>query len=139
VGDDNPARAIDVFVDELDLGERGFGGVEPRAMGRPGLLKILPLRAPNRVQASRRIERECQRNVELVWVPAARLSRGLPPNGRYGSHHGGARKRIGGVLLRRGDGFSGNSLRKARPLAVGRRLYLSAGDGMAVLVVKHFL
>jgi hypothetical protein len=103
VGDDNPARAIDVFVDELDLGERGFGGVEPRATGRPGLLKILPLRAPNRVQASRRIERECQRNVELVWVPAARLSRGLPPNGRYGSHHGGARKLIGGVLPKFGE------------------------------------
>jgi hypothetical protein len=36
VGDDNPVRAIDVFVDELDLGELGFGGVEPRATGRPG-------------------------------------------------------------------------------------------------------
>ncbi|MDQ6703366.1 MAG: IS5/IS1182 family transposase, partial [Pseudomonadota bacterium] len=35
VGDDNPVRAIDVFVDELDLGELGFGGVEPRATGRP--------------------------------------------------------------------------------------------------------
>ena len=47
VGDDNPVRAIDVFVDELDLGELGFGGVEPRATGRPAyhpatLLNDLP-------------------------------------------------------------------------------------------------
>lgn len=73
VGDDNPVRAIDVFVDELDLGELGFGGVEPRATGRPAyhpatLLKIYIYGYLNRVQSSRRIERECQRNVELVWL-----------------------------------------------------------------------
>ncbi len=73
MGDDNPVRAIDVFVDELDLGELGFGGVEPRATGRPAyhpatLLKISIYGYLNRVQSSRRIERECQRNVELVWL-----------------------------------------------------------------------
>ena len=73
VGDDNPVRPIDVFVDELDLGELGFGGVEPRATGRPAyhpatLLKIYIYGYLNRVQSSRRIERECQRNVELVWL-----------------------------------------------------------------------
>ena len=73
VGDDNPVRAIDVFVDELDLGELGFGFVEPRATGRPAhhpatLLKIYIYGYLNRVQSSRRIERECQRNVELVWL-----------------------------------------------------------------------
>src|ERR1700731_1468460 len=73
VGYDNPVRAIDVFVDELDLGELGFGGVEPRATGRPAyhpatLLKIYIYGYLNRVQSSRRIERECQRNVELVWL-----------------------------------------------------------------------
>jgi transposase len=73
VGDDNPVRAIDVFVDELDLGELGFGGVEPRATGRPAyhpatLLKIYIYGYLNRVQSGRRIERECQRNVELVWL-----------------------------------------------------------------------
>jgi hypothetical protein len=36
IGDDNPVRVIDVFVDELDLGSLGFGRVEPRATGRPG-------------------------------------------------------------------------------------------------------
>jgi transposase len=73
VGDDNPVRAIDVFGDELDLGELGFGGVEPRATGRPAyhpatLLKIYVYGYLNRVQSSRRIERECQRNGELVWL-----------------------------------------------------------------------
>ena len=71
--DDNPVRAIDVFVDELDLAELGFGGVEPEATGRPSyhpatLLKIYVYGYLNRVQSSRRLERECQRNIELVWL-----------------------------------------------------------------------
>ncbi len=73
VGDDNPVRAIDLFVDELALGELGFDGVEPAATGRPAyhpatLLKIYIYGYLNRVQSSRRLERECQRNVELVWL-----------------------------------------------------------------------
>ena len=73
LGDDNPVRAIDVFVDELDLAELGFGGVEPQATGRPAyhpatLLKIYVYGYLNRVQSSRRLERECQRNIELVWL-----------------------------------------------------------------------
>jgi transposase len=73
VGDDNPVRAIDVFVDELDLAGLGFEGVEPQATGRPAyhpatLLKIYVYGYLNRVQSSRRLERECQRNVELVWL-----------------------------------------------------------------------
>src|ERR1700745_1421312 len=71
--EDNPVRAIDVFVDELDLAELGFGGVEPEATGRPAyhpatLLKIYVYGYLNRVQSSRRLERECQRNIELVWL-----------------------------------------------------------------------
>jgi transposase len=70
LGEDNPVRAIDAFVDELDL---GFGGVEPEATGRPAyhpatLLKIYIYGYLNRVQSSRRLERECQRNIELVWL-----------------------------------------------------------------------
>jgi transposase len=70
---DNPVRAIDVFVDELDLARLGFGGVEPEATGRPAyhpatLLKIYVYGYLNRVQSSRRLERECQRNIELVWL-----------------------------------------------------------------------
>jgi len=83
MGEDNPARAIDVFVDELDLAGLGFGGVEPEATGRPAyhpatLLKIYVYGYLNRVQSSRRLERECQRNIELVWL-AARV--GARPTG----------------------------------------------------------
>jgi transposase len=73
LSEDNPVRAIDVFVDELDLAKLGFGGVEPEATGRPAyhpatLLKIYVYGYLNRVQSSRRLERECQRNIELVWL-----------------------------------------------------------------------
>src|SRR5476649_1413694 len=73
LGEDNPVRAIDVFVDELDLVKLGFDGVEPEATGRPAyhpatLLKIYVYGYLNRVQSSRRLERECQRNIELVWL-----------------------------------------------------------------------
>jgi transposase len=73
VGEDNPVRAIDAFVDGLDLAGLGFDGVAPFATGRPAyhpapLLKIYIYGYFNRVQSSRRLERECQRNVELVWL-----------------------------------------------------------------------
>src|SRR5438477_5797113 len=73
LSEDNPVRAIDVFVDELDLAGLGFGGIEPEATGRPAyrpatLLKIYVYGYLNRVQSSRRLERECQRNIELVWL-----------------------------------------------------------------------
>jgi len=73
VAEDNPARVIDVFVDELDLGQLGFGGVVPEATGRPGyhpsvLLKLYVYGYLNRVQSSRRLEREAGRNVEVMWL-----------------------------------------------------------------------
>src|SRR6202161_2156741 len=73
LSEDNPVRAVDVFVDELDLMGLGFCGVEPEATGRPAyhpgtLLKIYVYGYLNRVQSSRRLERECQRNIELVWL-----------------------------------------------------------------------
>ena len=73
VDEDNPVRAIDVFVDHLDLGVLGFDGVEPPATGRPAyhpaaLLKIYVYGYLNRVQSSWRLERECQRNIELIWL-----------------------------------------------------------------------
>src|SRR5207244_3242245 len=72
-GEDNPVRAIDVFVDKLDLAKLGFDGVEPEVTVRPAyhpatLLKIYVYGYLNRVQSSRRLERECQRNIELVWL-----------------------------------------------------------------------
>jgi transposase len=73
VADTNPVRVVDVFVDELDLGKLGFDGVDPAATGRPAyhpaiLLKIYIYGYLNRIQSSRRLEREAQRNVELMWL-----------------------------------------------------------------------
>jgi len=72
VSEDNPARVIDVFVDELDLGGLGFV-MTAAATGRPPyhpgtLLKLYVYGYLNRVQSSRRLEREAQRNVELMWL-----------------------------------------------------------------------
>lgn len=73
VADTNPVRVVDVFVDELDLGRLGFKGVVPAETGRPAyhpavLLKIYIYGYLNRIQSSRRLERETQRNVELMWL-----------------------------------------------------------------------
>src|SRR5512145_573930 len=73
IAEDNPVRAVDVFVEELDLELAGFKGVQPDATGRPGyhpatLLKIYIYGYLNRIQSSRRLERETQRNVELIWL-----------------------------------------------------------------------
>lgn len=73
VADTNPVRVVDVFVDELDLGRLGFAGVVPAETGRPAyhpavLLKIYIYGYLNRIQSSRRLERETQRNVELMWL-----------------------------------------------------------------------
>ncbi|MET0708744.1 MAG: transposase, partial [Tardiphaga sp.] len=73
IDDDNPVRVIDVFVDELDLAALGFGGVEPAITGRPSyhpsvLLKLYIYGYLNRVQSSRRLEREAARNVEVMWL-----------------------------------------------------------------------
>ena len=70
---DNPVRVVDVFIDELDLGVLGFAGVVPEATGRPAyhpatLLKIYLYGYLNRIQSSRRLERESQRNIELMWL-----------------------------------------------------------------------
>ncbi len=73
ITEENPVRVVDVFVDEL-----GFEGVDPAATGRPAyhpavLLKIYIYGYLNRIQSSRRLEREAARNVELMWL-AGRLA-----------------------------------------------------------------
>jgi len=73
IGEDNPVRVIDIFVDELDLGALGFGGVDPAATGRPSyhpsvLLKLYIYGYLNRVQSSRRLEHAAGRNVEVMWL-----------------------------------------------------------------------
>ena len=70
---ENPVRVVEVFVDGLDLGALGFVGVDPAATGRPAyhpavLLKLYIYGYLNRIQSSRRLEREAQRNVELMWL-----------------------------------------------------------------------
>ncbi len=73
IAEDNLIRIVDAFVDELDLASLGFEGVTPANTGRPSyhpavLLKIYIYGYLNRVESSRRLERECQRNVELMWL-----------------------------------------------------------------------
>src|ERR1700691_4436919 len=73
VAEENQVRVIEAFVDELDLRELGFEGVVPEATGRPAyhpatMLKISLYGYLNRIQSSRRLERETQRNIELMWL-----------------------------------------------------------------------
>ena len=73
IDEDNPVRVIDALVEGLDLGELGFRGVEPEETGRPSyhpsvLLKLYIYGYLNRVQSSRRLEREALRNVEMMWL-----------------------------------------------------------------------
>src|SRR5271155_5732482 len=73
---DNSVRFIDAFVEGLDLAAAGFARVEAKAMGRPGyapgdLLKLYIYGYLNRVRSSRRLERECRCNVEVIWLLGA--------------------------------------------------------------------
>src|SRR3979411_1565541 len=73
VSEENPVRVIEVFIDELELAALGFAGMTPAATGRPAyhpstLLKIYLYGYLNRIQSSRRLERETQRNIELMWL-----------------------------------------------------------------------
>src|ERR1700692_3713712 len=73
IDESNPVRVIDVFVDALDLAEMSFEGAEPAPTARPSyhpsvLLKLYIYGYLNRVQSSRRLEREAGRNVEVMWL-----------------------------------------------------------------------
>src|SRR5881227_497447 len=73
VGENNSIRAVDVFVDALELRDLGFDGVDPAATGRPAyhpspMLKLYIYGYLNRVQSSRRLEREAGRNLEVMWL-----------------------------------------------------------------------
>ncbi|WP_047685067.1 transposase, partial [Xenorhabdus sp. NBAII XenSa04] len=74
VSEDNPVRVIDVFVEHLDLLDLGFESVNPKSTGRPGYHPAMMLKPYiygylNRIQSSRRLEKECNHNVELMWLP----------------------------------------------------------------------
>lgn len=73
IAEDNPVRAVDAFVEELDLQGMGFDGAAPAVTGRPAyhpavLLKLYLYGYLNRIASSRRLEREAQRNLELMWA-----------------------------------------------------------------------
>lgn len=73
VSQDNPVRVVEAFIDELDLHSLGFTGATPARTGRPSyhpstMLKIYLYGYLNRVQSSRRLEREAQRNIEVMWL-----------------------------------------------------------------------
>ena len=73
VAEDNSVRVIEAFVEALDLGGLGFSRVDPKATGRPSyhpsvLLKLYIYGYLNRVQSSRRLEREAGRNLEVMWL-----------------------------------------------------------------------
>jgi transposase len=103
VAEDNPVRVIEVFVDGLDLANLGFDGAAPKATGRPAyhpatLLKIYIYGYLNRIQSSRRLERETQRNLELIW-----LSRRLTPDFKtiadFRKDNGAAIRRVCGEFV----------------------------------------
>ena len=92
VGEGNPVRVVDVFVDELDLVAQGFAG--PAATGRPGyhpaiLLKLYLYGYLNQVQSSRRLEREAGRNVEVMWL-TGKLAPDVKTIADFGRDHGSA-------------------------------------------------
>jgi len=117
VNEDNPVRVIDVFVDELDLGELGFDGIAPEATGRPSyhpsvLLKLYIYGYLNRVQSSRRLEREAGRNVEVMWL-TGRLSPDHKTIADFRKDNGGAIRKVCAqfiMLCRRLDLFADASV-----------------------------
>jgi transposase len=113
VTDTNPVRVVDVFVDELDLRQLGFEGVEPALTGRPSyhpdvMLKIYIYGYLNRIQSSRRLEREAQRNIELMWL-TGRLAPDFKTIARFRKDNGKAIRSVCRqfvVLCQRLDLFS---------------------------------
>lgn len=94
VSTNNPVRVVDIFVDQLDLVALGFAGVEPQTTGRPSyhpalLLKIYVYGYLNRIQSSRRLELEAQRNVELMWL-TSRLQPDFKTIARFRANNGKA-------------------------------------------------
>jgi len=98
VDESNPVRVIDAFVDALDLAELGFDSVEPAATGRPSyhpsvLLKLYIYGYLNRVQSSRRLEREAGRNLEVMWL-LGRLAPDHKTIADFRKDNGGAIKKV---------------------------------------------
>ena len=98
VTEDNAVRVIDAFVDTLDLRALGFYGADPAETGRPAyhpavLLKIYIYGYLNRIQSSRRLERETQRNIELMWL-ANRLAPDFKTIANFRKENGQAIRKV---------------------------------------------
>ena len=99
IDDSNPVRAVDVFVEGLNLVKLGFDGVVPEATGRPSyhpsaLLKLYIYGYLNRVQSSRRLEREAGRNLEVLWLLLRRLTPDDKTIADFRKDNGGAIKKV---------------------------------------------
>ena len=98
IDENNPVQVIDVFVDELDLAELGFSGVNPQVTGRPSyhpsvLLKLYIYGYLNRVQSSRRLEREALRNIAVLWL-TGRLAPDHKTIADFRKDNGGAIRKV---------------------------------------------
>jgi transposase len=103
IAEDNPVRFIDLFIDELDLLKLGFDKVEPADTGRPSyhpstMLKIYIYGYLNRIQSSRRLERETQRNLEVIWL-TGRLSPDFKTIADFRKDNGMAIKKVCGQFV----------------------------------------
>jgi transposase len=125
IDENNPVQVIDAFVDKLDLSRLGFDGVAPEATGRPSyhpsvLLKLYIYGYLNRVQSSRRLEREAGRNVEVMWL-TGRLTPDHKTIADFRKDSGGAIKqvcvqfielcRLMGLLTRTGVAIDGSKFK----------------------------
>ncbi len=98
VGEENPVRVIDAFVEMLDLAALDFDGVIPEETGRPSyhpatLLKIYVYGYLNQVQSSRGLERECHRNLELIWL-TGRLAPDFKTIADFRRHNGASIRKV---------------------------------------------
>lgn len=101
---DHACRVIDGFVRRLPLGELGFGKAQPKATGRPpydpaDLLKLYLYGYLHQVRSSRRLEQECRRNVEVMWL-LGRLAPDHKTIAQFRKDNGVALKRAGGTFVR---------------------------------------
>src|SRR6266511_5436748 len=104
VPSDHVCRVIEAFVGKLDMAELGFVRAEPAETGRPGydprdLLKLYLYGYLQQVRSSRRLENECRRNVELMWL----LNRVAPDHksiAEFRGMHSEAVTQVGAELIR---------------------------------------
>ena len=116
---------IEVFIDELDLAALGFSGMTPAATGRPAyhpstLLKIYLYGYLNRIQSSRRLEREAQRNIELMWL-TGRLAPDFKTIADFRKDNGAAIRAVCVSLSSFADGSSSSPVPSLRSTAASSK------------------